>query len=460
MSRRSHQAVQPRGTGALHFPDSFQWGTATSAYQIEGAVKEDGRGQSIWDTFSQTPGRVMGGDTGETAADHYHRYAEDLDLMRSLGVTTYRFSISWPRIQADGRGRPNRRGLDFYRRLVDGLHERGISPLVTLYHWDLPQALQDRGGWENRDCAQWFGDYAAIMFEALGDAVPTWTTINEPKTVAHVGYTMGGHAPGKQDPDAAMVVTHHLLLAHGIAVRAFRAAGVGQRIGPVLNLAPVYPADDTPAAARATVLTDAAENGLFLDPIFRGTYPPVLMATIPESAPVRQAIKEGDLEIISAPVDILAVNYYHPVYVLSEGAYALRHPTSVAPWQQVYPQGLYDILVTVNRDYGPIPITIGENGVPTDDRVTGGNVHDPKRIEFLRDHLVALHRAISAGVPVESYHLWSLLDNFEWAEGYHQRWGIVHVDFATQERLLKDSAKWYRDVIARNAVQEGTERSF
>ncbi|MBT8227918.1 MAG: beta-glucosidase [Dactylosporangium sp.] len=455
----SHSVPTPRRRGASpsppegrRFPDGFRWGVATSAYQIEGAVKADGRGQSIWDAFCAVPGRISGGDTGEQAADHYHRYLTDLDIMQSLGVQTYRFSIAWPRIQPDGRGSANQRGLDFYKRLVDGLLERGIEPLATLYHWDLPQALQETGGWEQRDTAQRFADYAAIMFEALGSSVPTWATINEPKTIAEVGYVSGFHAPGKRDPEAAWAVRHHLLLAHGLAVRAFRDSGRARRICPVLNLAPVYPADDASAGSTAVAVADAMENRIYLDPIFKGSYPQDLLADQDKTAALHRVIKDGDLNVIAAPVDLLGVNYYNPVYVDTSGTYVMKHPTSMATWQQLYPDGLHDVLLRVRQDYGDIPISITENGIPTDDAPDGTVVYDPERIEFLRTHLAAVHRAIEDGVGVESYYLWSLLDNFEWSAGYSQRWGIVYVDFDSQQRIPKDSAQWYQDTIARNGI--------
>ncbi|MGW4295653.1 GH1 family beta-glucosidase [Micromonospora chersina] len=439
--------------GALRFPPDFGWGAATSAYQIEGAAKEDGRGESVWDTFSHTPGRTRNGDTGDVAADHYHRYAQDLDLMRDLGLRSYRFSISWPRIQADGSGRPNQRGLDFYRRLVDGLHERGIAPMATLFHWDLPQALQDAGGWENRDTAERFADYADAVFRALGDRVPVWLTVNEPKTVVQNGYLWGHHAPGRQDPAAAYLVAHHLQLAHGLAVRALRAAGVGGRIGPALNLHPCYPADDTAEAASATRLYDGYENRLYLDSIFKGAYPEDVLADLGADSRMVRGVRDGDLKIISSPVDLLAVQYYTPIYVTGQGGTVRRWPTSEAEWQQIYPEGMYDILTRVTRDYGRVPITITENGLPCPDTLAAdGTVDDSARIDFLRDHFAAAHRAIRDGVPLESYHVWSLLDNFEWAEGYEQRWGLVYVDYPTQRRVLKRSAHWYRDVIRRNGL--------
>ncbi|MCX5066063.1 GH1 family beta-glucosidase [Micromonospora lupini] len=435
--------------GPLRFPRDFGWGAATSAYQIEGAAKEDGRGESVWDTFSRVPGRTRNGDTGDVAADHYHRYAEDLDLMRDLGLRSYRFSISWPRVQPDGTGTPNQRGLDFYRRLLDGLHERGIAPMATLFHWDLPQALQDAGGWESRDTAHRFADYADAVFTALGDRVPVWLTINEPKTVVQNGYLMGHHAPGRQDPDAAYLVAHHLQLAHGLAVRALRAGNATGRIGPALNLHPCYPTDDSPEATAAAQLYDGYENRLYLDSLLKGSYPQDVLADLgPQSRMVR-GIHDDDLAVISSPVDLLAVQYYTPIYVTADGSTEHRWPTSEAGWQQIYPDGMYDILTRVTRDYGPIPLTVTENGLPTPDTLAGDDtVDDSGRITFLRDHLTAAHRAIGAGVPLESFHVWSMLDNFEWDEGYDQRWGLVYVDYATQRRVLKRSAHWYRSVIA------------
>ncbi|MFJ6167304.1 GH1 family beta-glucosidase [Micromonospora orduensis] len=435
--------------GPLRFPDDFGWGAATSAYQIEGAAKEDGRGESIWDTFSRAPGRTRNGDTGDVAADHYHRYAEDLDLMRDLGLRSYRFSISWPRIQPDGTGAPNQRGLDFYRRLLDGLHDRGIAPMATLFHWDLPQALQDAGGWESRDTALRFADYADAVFTALGDRVPVWLTINEPKTVVQNGYLIGHHAPGRQDPDAAYLVAHHLQLAHGLAVRALRAADGTARIGPALNLHPCYPADDSPQAAAAARLYDGYENRLYLDSLLKGSYPEDVLADLGPESRMARGIRDGDLAVISSPVDLLAVQYYTPIYVTADGGTEHRWPTSEAGWQQIYPDGMYDILTRVTRDYGPIPLTVTENGLPTPDTLAADDtIDDAGRISFLRDHLAAAHRAITDGVPLESFHVWSMLDNFEWDEGYDQRWGLVYVDYSSQRRVLKRSAHWYRSVIA------------
>ncbi|GAA1810029.1 GH1 family beta-glucosidase [Luedemannella flava] len=439
----------PTATGplGLTFPDTFVFGAATSAYQIEGAAAEDGRGPSIWDTFSHAGGNVRNNDNGDVAADHYHRWAEDLDLVKSLGLGSYRFSISWSRVLPTGAGAVNQKGLDFYKRLVDGLRERGIAPMATMFHWDLPQALQDRGGWENRDCAGWFADYAEVLYGALGDRVPTWLTLNEPKTVVQVGYRYGVHAPGKQDARASLVVAHHLLLAHGLAVQAYRASGDKGRIGPALNLSPAYPATDSDSARRAALLADGVENRLYLDPILKGGYPGDIVEQWAPDEPVRAAIRAEDLKVISSPVDLLAVQYYNPIYVTSSGDQAQVKPTSVASWQQIHPDGLFDILTRIKRDYGDIPLTITENGIPVDDVPDAdGKINDTPRIAFLRDHLAAALRAVQSGVRLESYHVWSLLDNFEWAEGYAQRWGITYVDYRTQKRTPKASAEWYRTV--------------
>ena len=441
---------------ALTFPTGFVWGAATSAYQIEGAVHDDGRGPSIWDTFVHS-GSIVDGSTADVACDHYHRWETDLDLMKSLGIRSYRFSIAWPRIMPEGRGTVNQKGVDFYRRLVDGLHARGIAPLATLFHWDLPQALQDQGGWENRDCAQWFADYASAVFRALGDGVPTWLTINEPKTIVESGYLSGGMAPGKRDLVAAGLAAHHLALGHGLAVQALRARGGPGRIGSALNLAPAYPADpNDEGAKKAAVLADGRENRFYLDPILKGSYPQDVIDTFPADprSAFTAAIRDGDLATISAKVDLLGVNYYNPVYVTAKGQSVTLKPTSVATWEQIYPQGLTDILVRLKKDYGDIPLVVTENGIPEKGSVkpVGGKVDDQDRIAYLRDHLAAAHSAIASGVRLEGYHLWSLLDNFEWTQGYSQRWGIVYVDFKSQQRTPKASANWYRDVIARNAV--------
>jgi beta-glucosidase len=407
----------------------------------------------VWDAFCREPGRVRNADTGDVAAEHYFRYRSDLDLMHELGLHSYRFSIAWPRVMPDGSGQINHNGLDFYRRLVEGLHQRGIEPMATLFHWDLPQALQDQGGWESRDTAYRFADYAAVVFDAMGDDVPTWLTINEPKTVVQNGYLMGIHAPGLIDPDAAYGVAHHLALAHGLAVQEFRSRARSGHIGPALNLHPTYPADSSDAASRAAHLFDGYENRLYLDPIFKGEYPADVLEDLGRDSRLAKVILDGDLAVIASDVDLLAVQYYCPIYVDAEGNTVSRWPTSQAFWQQIYPEGMYDILTRVLRDYGPVPISITENGMPNEDLLRpDGTVDDASRIAFLRDHFAAAHRAIDAGVKLESYHVWSLLDNFEWQQGYAERWGLVYVDYPTQQRILKRSAQWYRDVIARNGI--------
>jgi beta-glucosidase len=435
-----------RDMDGLRFPDGFVWGAATSAYQVEGATTEDGRGESVWDTFAAVHGNVENGESGEPGAGHYHRYVEDLDLMADLGLHSYRFSIAWPRIQPSGSGAPNQKGLDFYRRLADGLAERGIRPMATLFHWDLPQDLQYQGGWENRDTAARFADYASIVFEAL--EIGDWLTINEPKTVVESGYRYGVHAPGIRDDARAYVACHHLLLAHGLASQALHALRPDARIGPALNLHPTYPADDTPEAREAAWHRDGLENRLYLDPIFRGRYPEDTLRWLAERGPIREHILDGDLAIISEPVDLLGVQYYTPVFVNGAGERVFRHPRAQAEWLEIYPEGLHDILVRLRDDHPGVPLVVTENGMPALDRIgLDGRVRDDDRIAFLRDHLLAMHRAIEEGAPVEGYHVWSLLDNFEWAEGYGQRFGIVYVDYPTLRRVPKDSALWYRDVI-------------
>jgi beta-glucosidase len=439
----------------LRFPTTFRWGVATSAYQIEGAAQEDGRGESVWDRFSHTRGRTQNGDTGDVACDHYHRYAQDLDLMQSLGMQSYRFSIAWPRVVPAGAGAINQKGLDFYKRLVDGLLQRGIDPLPTLWHWDTPQQLEEQGGWVSRDTALRFAEYADAVFRALGDVVSTWMTLNEPKTVVMVGYLDGAHAPGYHNSHMAYAAMHHLLLAHGLAAKAFRASSAHGQIGIVLNLMPIYPAAGDQQPTSAVQAQDGYENRLYLDPVLHGRYPQDTLEAIDRVSGVTTLIQSGDLATIGAPIDLLGVNYYGPGYVqASGGIVAGPHPRSIAGWQEIYPDGLYDLLVRIKQDYGDIPLSITENGIPTNDALNGDTVDDLERLRFLRAHFVAAHRAIQAGVNLRGYHVWSLLDNFEWAAGYSQRWGMVYVDFQTQRRTPKRSALWYRDVIRQHGVGE------
>jgi beta-glucosidase len=441
-------------TGPMTFPDGFVWGAATSAFQVEGSTTADGRGTSIWDTFAAQKGKIRDGSTGDPAADHYRLWESDLDLITSLGLPAYRFSVAWPRIQPTGSGAVNQAGVDFYRRLVDGLLARDIHPAITLYHWDLPQPLQDAGGWAVRDTAERFGEYAAVMFDALRDVDATWLTINEPKTTAFVGYRWGSHAPGISDVDQAAAAVHHQLLGHGRAVQAFRDGGGAGGIGIALNLVPVYPVSRE--ADSAAVHVDGVENRLFLEPVLLGRYPTDAIGDEPGQLPADAAtfealVHDGDLVAIGAPLDVLAVQYYGVTGVDESGDQVGLYPTSTATWQQVHPEGLYDLLMDLLIDYPDAPpLVITENGIP--DPTAAGTTDDPERLEFLRAHLQQAARAIGDGVRLTGYYAWSLLDNFEWAEGMTQRWGLVHVDFDTQERTPKTSADWYSTVVRANAV--------
>ncbi|HEX3713051.1 MAG TPA: GH1 family beta-glucosidase [Trebonia sp.] len=456
--------------GQLRFPDGFLWGAATAAYQIEGAPDADGKGPSIWDTFSHTPGKTHHGDTGDVACDSYNRFGEDIALLKRLGAGAYRLSLSWPRIQPSGRGAANVKGLDYYNRVIDALLEAGIAPAVTLYHWDLPQALQDAGGWANRDVAGWFADFTQIAADAFGDRVAKWITLNEPWVVAHVGYRDGRHAPGVRDAAQAVAANHHLLLAHGRAVAALRASSATD-VGITLNLTVERPV--TPEAAGHAAELEARQNGVYLDPIFHGRYPELLDGDASYSpAAVPGLVQDGDLGVIGAPLDFLGVNFYSPHYVgvLRPDGEPRRGETVTGPRTvSVQPDGLPvtamnwlvepgSIRELLTRVVAPAaggrPVYITENGSSWYDYVTAdGRIHDLERIDYLRGHLAAIHEAIADGVPVKGYFAWSLLDNYEWAEGYAKRFGLAYVDFATQQRILKDSGEFYASVIAANAVE-------
>ncbi len=439
----------PDAVARSSFPVEFRFGVAMASYQIEGAVDEDGRGESIWDAFCRRPGAVAGGDTGDVACDHYHRWREDLDLMASLGVESYRFSISWPRVQPDGRGAVNRAGVDFYKRLCAGLRERGIEPVATLYHWDLPQARQAAGGWAARDTAERFAEYAALMGAELGDLVDAWITHNEPWVVAFLGHAEGTKAPGIRDWPTALRVSHHLLLSHGWALEALR----GRPTGITLNLAPVR-SDDAAAALRM----DGYLNRWFLDPIFRGRYPEDMVEHYERRYGPFDVVRPGDLDAISQRIDFLGVNYYMPQRVRPEPsrqplelASVLPPPPTTAMGWEIDADGLYELLVRVRRDYGDVPIYITENGAAFEDGpVVNGTLEDPRRVDYLQSHLGALARAVAEGVDVRRYFAWSMLDNFEWEHGYSKRFGLVYVDYSTQRRVPKRSALWYRDFIARS----------
>ncbi|MDQ3695768.1 MAG: GH1 family beta-glucosidase [Chloroflexota bacterium] len=442
----------------VRFPEGFVWGAATSSYQIEGAVAEDGRGPSIWDTFAHTPGTVATGDTGDVASDHYHRYRDDVGLMRELGLTGYRFSVAWPRIFPEGRGRPNSAGLDFYKRLVDELRQAGIEPFLTLYHWDLPQALQDAGGWEHRDTVGRFAEYAHTMAVALDTEVGHWITVNEPWVSSIVGNLYGIHAPGKHDLKTALQVAHHQLLAHGEAVGALRAElPATAKIGIALSLTHTEPFGDSQADADAAEREDGFMNRWFLDPLCRGRYPADMWEWYGEAVPEMRAT---DLATISVPTDFLGINYYFRdvvEYDRSERPVAARsivpagQPVTAVGWE-VYPPGLYETLARVHQDYAPAMIYITENGAAFEDRLIDGQVDDPERESYIHRHLHEVHRAIAAGVPVGGYFVWSLLDNFEWSAGYAIRFGIVHVDYATQARTIKRSGHWYAEAARENGI--------
>ena len=438
------------------FPSDFLWGVATSAYQIEGAVAEDGRGESIWDTFCRIPGAIADGSSGEPACDHYHRYRQDVELMRQLGVRAYRFSIAWPRIFPQGRGSPQTAGLDFYQRLLDVLERADILPVATLYHWDLPQALQYRGGWTHRDTAFRFADYAAFLFDRLGDRIRHWITVNEPSVAAIMGHLTGEHAPGLRDPAEALRAAHHLLLAHGLAVQGFRQAGLrgDPAIGIALHLFPVHPEGDAPEDERAARLLDGLANRWFLETIFKKAYPADVWEHLAAVLPMPH-VQEGDLELIGQPLDFLGVNYYTRQRVRHDPAEPVlpvkllppAGPTTDMGWE-IYPDGLLEVLLRVAEDCRPPAIYVTENGAAFPDEVgPDGRVRDPRRIEFLREHLIRVLRALEKGVPVRGYFVWSLLDNFEWQHGYTKRFGLFYVDFATQERLWKDSARWFSRVV-------------
>ncbi|MET8765309.1 GH1 family beta-glucosidase [Lentzea sp. NPDC004782] len=447
------------------FPQGFLWGAATAAFQVEGSTDVDGRTDSIWDVFCRVPGNVVGGDSGEPAADHYRRFQQDVRMMADLGLKAYRFSVAWPRVRPDG-GAVNQAGLDFYRRLVDTLLAHDIQPWPTLYHWDLPQKLEDAGGWANRDTAFRFADYATATAEALGDRVTTWTTLNEPWCAAFLGYAAGVHAPGRTEPAAAVAAVHHLLLGHGLAAQAIRAVTAYTRVGITLNMYPIIPADPaSPADQDVARRLDGLQQRIFLDPLFRGAYPADVVADL-EPFGFTGHVRDGDLELISAPLDMLGVNYYTEHHVSAEPG-----ETGPSPWVgvgdhsfprrdfprtdmdwEVRPEGLTSVLLRLHAQYPRIPLYITENGAAFRDEVEGSVIQDLDRTSYLESHLRAAHDAIEMGVRLRGYFCWSLLDNFEWAEGYAKRFGIVHVDYDTQVRTPKMSAKWFARVARGNAL--------
>jgi beta-glucosidase len=442
------------------FPDGFRWGTATAAYQIEGAHDADGKAPSIWDTFSHLPGKIENGDTGDVACDHYHRYRDDVGLMAELGLGAYRFSISWPRVLPSGTGAPNRAGLAFYDRLVDALLERRITPFITLYHWDLPQALQDRGGWSRRDIATDFAAYADLMGRTLGDRVKHWITFNEPFAFIAIGHLFGVHAPGIADAKIAFQASHHVNLAHGDAVRALRGSVPGARIGITQVSMPVYPASDSDADRAAARRFDGFVNRWYWEPSLIGRYPDDVLARLGPAAP---KIEPGDLERVAPPIDFFGHNSYSRAVVRDDpssimlGAAQIdtHNPKTEMGWE-IYPDHLYDALTRITRDYSAPEIYITENGAAFRDQVINDAVDDPQRIEYLQAHLAACHRAIADGVKLRGYFCWSLLDNFEWAYGFSKRFGLIYTDFSSQRRIVKASGRYFAEIARRNALPNGS----
>jgi beta-glucosidase len=459
-SLENGQPMDATTTGATGsgFPADFAWGAATAAFQIEGAWQADGKGESIWDRFTHTPGTIVDGSTGDVACDSYHRYAEDVEQLAQLHANAYRFSMAWARVLPQGLGKLNRPGLDYYDRLVDALLERGITPYVTLYHWDLPQAQQDRGGWANRDTASAFADYAAIAARRLGDRVRHWITHNEPEVVVHEGHVTGRHAPGLRDAALAGPVAHHLLLSHGLAVQALRAEAPSARVGITLDFAAFEPATDHAEDEAVARELDGVSHRWYLDPLYRGAYPEDVahLVALPNGL-----VRSGDLETIAVPTDFLGANYYFRLRVrATPTGYVFEpplNPVTAMGWE-VYPEGLHDLLVRLHRDYAPAALYVTENGAAYTDVLTDdGRVHDAERTRYYRTHLAQVRRAIAAGAPVRGYFAWSLMDNFEWSFGYTRRFGLCYVDFATQRRIPKDSARFFAQVAAINGAALGDE---
>lgn len=447
----------------LNFPAGFVWGAATSGYQIEGSPEADGKGPSIWDTFVRVPGKILHGDTGRIACNTYdpRQLEADLELMARLGLKSYIFSVQWPRIQPDGTGGANTKGLDYYRRLVDGLQARGIVPALTLYHWELPQALQDKGGWVNRDTVARFVEYSTVVYDALAKQVPMWITQNEPHTTAWLGYNDGKHAPGVADMKSALTAAHHLLLSHGETIKALRSrvAGAKTGFGAVLAISPARPVHpDSAADQLAAKRFDGDQNRLFLDPIFRGEYPADVLDYRRGAAGDWKFVQAGDLETIHTPPDFLGVNYYTPTMIAAgrDGGPEWRPnrgPTTAMGWA-IDPAGLHEVLTRMQTEYtGNLPLYVSENGASFRDYLNPeGECRDPERVDFLRDHLREAHRAVTDGVPLKGYFVWSLLDNFEWDSAYQNRFGLVYVDYPTQKRVPKNSFRWYQNVIKQNGL--------
>ena len=438
-------------TGRITFPHGFLWGVASSSYQIEGAWNEDGKGESIWDRFSHIPGNTKNGDTGDVACDHYHRYPEDVALMKELGIQAYRFSISWPRVLPKGKGDINRAGLNFYRRLVAKLLESGIEPWVCLYHYDMPQALQNEGGWANPNIIQYFADYAELMARELGDRVKRWLILNEPRPIAWLGHLTGTHAPGIKNLELSLKVSHHLQLAQGKAIQALRNLNQNLQIGTIVDLNTVHPISDDEKNREAASKLDEFQNRWYIDPLFKGEYPPL-------AGKIGLKPSQEDMSLIKQPLDFLGVNYYtrllatyDPSNPVTQAKVVQKNtPTTERGWE-IYPNGLYEVLMRLRMDYGNPLLYVTENGVAFEDNVIkDGKVHDDDRIAFLRDHIAAAYRAIKDGVRLKGYFVWTIIDNFEWAEGYSKRFGLVYTNYQSLKRTPKKSFYWYKQVIANN----------
>ncbi|SEG12050.1 broad-specificity cellobiase [Caloramator fervidus] len=443
------------------FPDDFIWGVATSAYQIEGAYNKDGKGENIWDRFTSIPGNIYKNHNGNVACDHYHLYQSDINILKELGIKNYRFSISWARIFPDGYGKVNQKGIEYYRRLINALLDKGIQPAITLYHWDLPQELQDIGGWTNKKVVDYFVEYAELMFKEFGDLVPIWITHNEPWVVSILGHAWGVHAPGIKDYKIALKVAHNILLSHGKVVKLYRSMSLKGKIGITLNLSSIHSATDSEKDLLAAKIYDGFMNRWFLDAILKGSYPEDMKKLYNELNILPQ-FSDDDMKIINERIDFLGINYYtRSVVKYDENAYPLKvsmldldNPKTDMGWE-IYPKGLYELLINLHKNYDGIDILITENGAAFNDIVNyKGKVVDDYRIDYLYRHLLEAYRAICDGVNLKGYYLWSFLDNFEWAEGYSKRFGIVFVDYNTQKRIIKDSAYWYSDVIKNNGITE------
>ncbi|NLL04725.1 MAG: beta-glucosidase [Clostridiaceae bacterium] len=443
----------------IAFPEDFIWGSATASYQIEGAFDKDGKGESIWDRFSHTPNKIQNNDTGDIACDHYHRYEDDVKLMKEIGLNSYRFSISWPRLFPNGSGKLNQKGMDFYKRLTNLLLENGIQPAVTLFHWDLPQKLQDNGGWANSETIKHFEEYSHSVFSNLGDLVPMWFTHNEPYVVAFLGYDRGIHAPGITDPPQALSVAHNILLSHGKAVSIFRDMNLNGKIGIALNLSTKYPSSQKEEDKIAAYTSDGFLNRWYLDPLLKGYYPKdILEYYHKRGIPFNYDVE--DLKTIKQPIDFLGINFYCPEFVrYDEKEHFVTIDDELDNFERtemnwiVHPQGLYDLLKRLDNDYGKLDLIISENGAAYNDVIdTDGNIRDDRRINYLHEHLINCHNAIEEGVNLKGYYLWSLLDNFEWSFGYSKRFGIIHVDFNTLKRTIKQSGYWYKNVIQNNGI--------